>query len=415
MNKYRNIIGRINYALFLVAVAALPFPQVFIRYALVIWLVAWLLELRFIQKPQIIKPVLPVILFAIWYVWRAISGLWSPDHRAWSFMMERYLTFPLLLPVAIWGLNEHYNWRTVAKVLAVASAVSVVFYVIFITILYYNPQYVEAFGFNVWHTEYQNWLDCFTFNSSSLKHRLFWCTTLLIGSIAAVQAWRDKPYIYIPIILINLASIPLSGSRQMIFSLAATIIITIIYLIQHQTISPHLKRLETIILITLILGASVSLFCFHPRMKAMLQGDITIEQLTVHEPRVSIWAIALSSPKDYFWQGLGGGQSVNYLEHKYDEFYMAYYKSLHYHAHNQYLEELMELGIFGMLLFIAAWIALPLTTKGIAKQTAIYFTTIAMLNMLTDCMWGKFDGIAIFAITYTYILIQSIQNTKNSA
>lgn len=322
-------------------------------------------------------------------------------------MMERYMTFALILPVGIWGVNEHYNWRAVAKVLAISVAVSVPFYCIANTVFYIRPDWVQYLGYRNWSFSYKNWIECFIANGSYMKHRLFWCTTQLMGTIAAVQVWRKKPQIWIPLSLVSLSAIPLTGSRQMVISLAAVIIIAIIYFLLSLKIKRSTLIVSIIFTIFVILAVGALAFVHHPRMKAMLQGDITIEQLTLKEPRVAIWQQALSSPKDYFWKGLGGGQSVKYLEAKYNTHYMEYYSLMHYHAHNQYLEELMELGIFGMLLFILAWISIIVCSKGIGRQTAIYFVAISMLNMLTDCMWGKFDGIAIWAIAMIFILIQS--------
>ena len=407
--QYQSVMGRINYVLFLVAVAALPFPQITLRYTLVAWLVAWVLELRFLKKPSINRTsfILPFVLFAIWYAWRALTGLWSPDHRAWSFMMERYMTFALILPVGIWGVNEHYNWHTAAKVLAISAAVSVPFYCIANTALYIRPDWVQYLGYRDWSFSYNNWIECFTANGSYMKHRLFWCTTQLVGTIAAVQVWRKKPQIWIPLALVSLSAIPLTGSRQMIISLAAVITIAIIYFLSSLKIKRSTLIVSTVLTILVILAIGTLAFIHHPRMKEILQGDVTINHLVLKEPRVAIWQQALSSPKDYFWKGLGGGQSVKYLEAKYNAHYMEYYSLMHYHAHNQYLEELMELGIFGMLLFIIAWISIIVCAKGKGRQTAIYFVTISMLNMLTDCMWGKFDGIALWAIVMIFILIQS--------
>ena len=71
MNKYRDIVGRINYGFFLAVVFLLPFPQVCLRYACVAWFIAWILELRWLQKPatniqlSIIKTILPFLLFGL--------------------------------------------------------------------------------------------------------------------------------------------------------------------------------------------------------------------------------------------------------------------------------------------------------------------------------------------------------------
>ena len=85
---------------------------------------------------------------------------------------------------------------------------------------------------------------------------------------------------------------------------------------------------------------------------------------------------------------------------------------MRYHPHNQYLEELMEIGFFGLLLFILAWLSIIYYAEKRGRQTAILFTTLFMLNMLTDCMFGKFCGIALWAIGLMFILLQS--NTQSN-
>ena len=49
MNQYREIIGKLNYGLFLAIVALLPFDQLLLRYAFVTWFVCWLLEGRWLK------------------------------------------------------------------------------------------------------------------------------------------------------------------------------------------------------------------------------------------------------------------------------------------------------------------------------------------------------------------------------
>ena len=378
LEQYQSVMGRINWVLFLVAVATLPFPQVFSRYALVAWIVAWVLELRWFKcpiNPLRHKEIIPVLLFGLWYVWRALSGLWSPDHRAWSFMMERYMTFGLLVPVALWGVNERYDWRMVGKVLVVSCAVAALFYAILLLARY---------------------------DIEILKHRLFLCSAEIIGAVVALQVWHKRPQVWIPLVVVMLSTIPLTGSRQSVITLAAVVTLVVIYAL------PQKHRWLYSIGIVLV-GAAVgcSILFTHPRMKKILADGLTVEQITKHEPRVGIWSLALKEPEFSFWKGLGGGQSVNYLEKQYNKFYMKYYKDHHYHAHNQYLEEFMELGVFGLIYFIVLWLSIIMCTKGIGRQTAVFFVTIYGLNMLTDCMWGKFDGIALWAIVMVYLILQS--------
>ena len=378
--KYQSIVGRVNYILFLIAVASLPFPQVFSRYALVAWFVAWVLELRWVHKPinsfsRSGLYALPILLFGLWYVWRAISGFWSPDHRAWSFMMERYMTFGLLVPVALWGVNERYDWRMPAKVLAVSCVTAALLYAILLLVHYDTEQ---------------------------LKHRLFLCSAEIMGAVAAYEVWRKKPQIWIPMVVVMLSTIPLTGSRQSVITLAVAITLAVIYALPEK----H-RWLYGIMTVVIGIAIGCGIFFTHPRMKTIMADELTIEQLTKHEPRVGIWSIALKEPEFSFWKGLGGGQSVNYLEKQYNKFYMKYYKDHHYHAHNQYLEEFMELGYFGLLFFILAWLSVLVCAKDQGRKIAVYFVAVYGLNMFTDCMWGKFDGIALWAVMMLIIYLAS--------
>ena len=65
MKKYKDIMGRINYGVFLLTVALLPFPQIALRYAVVALGVTWLLEGRWIQgfKDSILNSQFSIINF----------------------------------------------------------------------------------------------------------------------------------------------------------------------------------------------------------------------------------------------------------------------------------------------------------------------------------------------------------------
>ena len=87
-SKYLSVIRQLNYFLFLAFVALLPYPQVFLRLVIVLWLATWLLEGRFLQKPkkEHLPLMVPFLLFGAWYLWKIISGLWieNADAYAWQ-------------------------------------------------------------------------------------------------------------------------------------------------------------------------------------------------------------------------------------------------------------------------------------------------------------------------------------------
>lgn len=412
MNKYREIVGRINYWLFGAVVVLLPFPQIFLRYATVLWLVSWLLEGRWLSKPQSLrenKMAIPFILFGLWYVWRIVSGLWADDVAAWSWQMERYLTFGLIVPVGIWGVNKYYDWRQLGKALTISCVAAIPFYLIVMTVLYYHREIIDQLNWVAdWNYGVRNWNSFFINNISVLKHRLFLCSVEILGALMALLVWKEKRWFQGLLILTMLASIPMTGSRQSILTIAAMIVAGVIYLLPQQY---RLRYGIGILLIGILAGGAV--LRFHPRMQGFDIRAIT-EMRTIspdHDVRFNIWGVALQQPTDYIRYGLGAGQSTNYMLARYQETGCDYYYEKQYNTHNQYLEETMEIGLFGMLFFVLAWLVIPFCAQKKGRFIAILFVLLYLLNMFTDCMFGRFDGIILWAVYMLLIYQTSREDT----
>ena len=407
MNRYQDIVGRINYGLFLVFVALLPFPQILLRYAIALWLISWLLEGRWLRKPQSLKEnkmAIPFILFGAWYVWKAISGFWSADHAAWAWQMERYMSFALLVPVGLWGVNKCYDWKTVGKVLVISCLVAIPGYLIWMTALHAHPEWVPYLHLSDEWVHHEKWWTFVSENISHFKHRLFLCSIELFGAIIACQLLRKRWALLIPTLIILLSVIPLTGSRQAIITCA---ILTIILVLMALRRDKRTRYGIAIVVIGLVLGGGL-LLC-HPRMQQFDWRAITeMRELSYyHDLRFNIWGAALQHPQDYIAYGLGAGQSSQYMVERFEDAGFDHYALMKYHPHNQYLEELMEIGIGGLLLFILAWLSIPICAKNKGRLTAVLFTILFMLDMLTDCIFGKFDGIALWAVGLVFLLLQT--------
>lgn len=152
-----------------------------------------------------------------------------------------------------------------------------------------------------------------------------------------------------------------------------------------------------------------ALLLLHPRMQPSYweRPEALWEIDETHDPRTNIWKLAWEQPSDYMAHGLGAGQNTGYLMERYKEHHLYIYTAMHFHCHNQYLEELMELGIGGLLLFLLAWASIPLCAKGIGKQTAWLFCLMMLLNMFTDCIFSTFCGVALWAVSLILIRLQS--------
>jgi hypothetical protein len=414
LQRYQSAVGQLNYTLFLLTVALLPFPQIFLRYASVAWFATWVLEGRFCSRPnqQDWRKAIPFLMFGGWYLWKIISGIWAEDTDAYGWQLERYLFFGLLIPVGIWGVNSRYDWKQVCKVLAISCITAAGVY-LFTLFWVYNADF---FNYDSGKVALQTLpLRYFADSISHIKHRLFLCSTEMMGIMALLYLRADicckygkaKGYfLIICAIVIMIAFILATGSRASILSGAALITIWMLYKLP-------IRRIRYKIAFVL-LACGIGLFALsqHPRMQAFDYEDLFSIRETAHDHnvRLNIWGTALENPKDYSLYGLGAGQSFQYLQNKYIEKGLIRYQN--FNSHNQYIEEWIELGIPGLMFFILAWLSLPFCTKKRARKSANMLLTLYALNMLTDCMFGRFDGIILWAVWMLLIRLQADTQTN---
>lgn len=417
LQRYQSAVGQLNYTLFLLTVALLPFPQIFLRYASVAWFATWVLEGRFCGRPnqQDWRKAIPFLMFGGWYLWKIISGIWAEDTDAYGWQLERYLFFGLLIPVGIWGVNSRYDWKQVCKVLAISCITAAGVY-LFTLFWVYNADF---FNYGSGKVALQTLpLRYFADSISHIKHRLFLCSTEMMGIMALLYLRADicckygkaKGYfLIICAIVIMIAFILATGSRASILSGAALLTIWLLYKL------PIRRMRYKIAFVLLACGIGLFALSQHPRMQTFDYTDLLSIRETAHDHnvRLNIWGTALENPKDYSLYGLGAGQSFQYLQNKYIEKGLIRYQN--FNSHNQYIEEWIELGIPGLIFFILAWLSLPFCTKKRARKSANMLLTLYALNMLTDCMFGRFDGIILWTVWMLLIRLQADAQTDQQA
>ena len=407
--KYQSGMGKINYALFLLIVALLPFPQIFLRYTCVAWIITWFIESRWFAKPnwQEWKKMLPFFLFGGWYLWNIISGLWADNMHTYSWQLERYMAFGLLVPIGIWGVNKYYNWKHICIVLACSCVLAAGIYA-FTLFWVNNADFMNIPLGKVRLKPLTS--DFFASKISFIKHRLFLCSVEMMGIMSLLYLRKDiitrlgkiKGCIVIILaIAIMITLIIATGSRASILSGTALLSVWALYKLPVRRVRYKIAFL--------LLACGIGLFALsqHPRMENFdYEKLFTIRNSDPsHNVRLNIWSVALDHPEDYSLYGLGAGQSFHYLQNKYKEHGFNQYQR--FNSHNQYIEEWIELGIPGLLFFVLAWLSLPYCTQKRARKSAVLLVTLYALNMLTDCMFGRFDGIALWCVWMILIRLQS--------
>ena len=181
-NRYLQIVEKINYYLFVVAICMLPFPTRISLYAWELWLFSWLLEGRFLRKENLQwhKGIMPIILCVVWVLWELISCTWAINKTDAFNMIVRHLSFVMILPVAVWGVNEQYDLWKAAKYFVISSIASVFIYCAY---LYIIQQWGYLYEFHHLPEGVLS-LEYFGNNISLTKHRLYYGTVLNLAIVA---------------------------------------------------------------------------------------------------------------------------------------------------------------------------------------------------------------------------------------
>ena len=423
LDKYLHIIGKINYYLFIVAVCALPYPMHFVTYTWVAWLVTWALEGRMLQikHMQWKKGIIPIICLLVWVIWEIISRLWAIDQSYVAGHISRHISFILIVPIAICGVNKNYNWTTIIKWFIISCVASIFIYATYIYI-------VRCWTYILEHHQLPKYIQTWRYFGdyiSYLKHRLYYGTVLNIGIIALLQTrgalladkrkYKTKYVFFYVILFILVLGVIWSSSRANMLTLLVVCAVAIIQPLKGRTrnLVTALVTIHGIIICTL-------LFSLHPRFEQIKFGNIIghiteekVDDTTNIEPRINIWSIAITNYEDYVWHGVGAGGDTEYLKRLYDSQNWNKYYAKQYNAHNQYLAVFINLGIFAVILFIFIWLFYPLWYQSRLRQTAALISLTFGLNMLSENMFDRVDGIIIASLTMlSIVLISRVQHEE---
>lgn len=411
LNKYQNIIQKTNYIFFILLVCSLPFPTQFSLYAWGLWIFTWVLEGRFIHTENRYwsKGLIPIIALSILLFWELTSYFWAIHKTDASNMLIRHISYVAILPIAIYGVNNQYNWRTIAKWFVISCIASIIIYGLYLHIFQFWRYIYETHQIP---SPVLKW-EWFGYHISPLKHRLYYANILNLAIVTLLQIfpWKSSTHRYkktsiaISIIALVMLAVGIAwtGSRANMLTLVLIGFVAIIQPLKGRTrifvsIATGLAALFFIALI----------FTIHPRFDTLQVEHITerAKYQTEHiEPRINIWYAALQKPQDYIWHGVGVGGNTEYLKSIYNSFGWKYFYKRGYNTHNQYLGILINLGIFAAIFFSLIWLLYPLWYSGKTKHIATLFVVTIGSNMLTENILDRIDGVIV---TCVFMLVISL-------
>ena len=418
-----NIFGKLNYALFLALLIALPLPRMILQPIAVAFIIAWVLELRFLPGASSrsngrsglrlegsnfpfsifhFPLALPGLLLVCLTLWEAISLLWAPDTQAGLSIINRHWPFIILVLIPLFGFNEHYRTSKVLPALFASCVASVPLYLFtyywvwnYDAVIWFRPDLIRPFEFPTFHG--------FT---SLMKLRSYYCLVLMLSMLSTPLLYRQYLQRYprweVLVTLgvgnaVMLAGILMSGSRSALLSLAVTAIFLLFV--------NYRKRLRwywSLLIVLVGLSVGIAGVVLNPRFALLSATDIHNLNLSeanqMNEPRPFLWATALRHIDEYGLFGLGAGQHANFMLEQYREAGNDYFLTQGFGPHSQYLSTWMCLGPLAVLLLLAVFVLIPRVYRGRARYSAHAVAFLFALSLLFDDLLERMDSILIFLV-----------------
>ncbi|RED48932.1 O-antigen ligase family protein [Seonamhaeicola aphaedonensis] len=174
----------------------------------------------------------------------------------------------------------------------------------------------------------------------------------------------------------------------------------------------------------LLIVTGTTLFIKNPRFESFRKSifetkdEIKVrdfKQIKNNDPnrknfRVMLWSSAIDLIQKNPIIGIGAGGSHNRLYEVFAVKRQWYDRKEKYHAHNQYFQILLDVGIIGFIPFLLMFHALIEVCRknNKLKEIIISFILIIGVNLLFESMFERYSGISFFSFFYCLIISQSI-------
>ena len=369
---------------------ALPFPNAFISISLGIWTATWLL-FRFFGDKQYVainkRAKQSLILFGIWVLVSLLSILFTDDPYENSKLIERWLSFIILLIILYFGETNKVNRDRVVNAYIAGSLV------------------VVAVCFS------DVWWQYLVVNEGNLSFTLSFAH---LSSI--VSGHKHSAYLSLNLLMafyLYISKIKKMTTKSMLISLSLLSIFGIVILAIQSRAG----------LIGIIIVACLFSFQYLREKKIALKGStflfaiavlVAVYFLPINEitgaiekdERNVLWtsSLELIQEKPIFGYGLGGAEEI-LIERTFENgFLEAKVRKLN--AHNQFLESLLDNGLLGFVLIILSIILLFVSIQNKDKKYNFLFAMILIgVFFFFESMLRRIAGVSIFAlIIYWYII-----------
>lgn len=206
-----------------------------------------------------------------------------------------------------------------------------------------------------------------------------------------------------------------------IFQILNKASLIVLFVVLTLKVCQFMKSKKKVILsIVLLVITAVSVFILNPRFKVFYKNNFVINNAELKikdykkiknknpnsntDFRVMLWVSSVELIKENLTFGIGAGGSDNRLYEAFAVKRQWYDKNEKYHAHNQYLQILLDIGLIGFIPFILLFVYFfrfwYYSNDKKLNMIAINFILIVAINFLFESMFERYSGISFFAFFY---------------
>jgi O-antigen ligase len=410
-------LGNWTYIIGILIMVIIPLHVQYLPPFMILWLVVGMLENFLNRAWNVRKDVLWLFIGFILVLSVSFFGLIYDDDRSNGlvqiFRRFSFLIFPLILLFPGTRIKSRVN--NLLRVFVYSTCLYII-----ICFVYALTRSIHILN-GIWtfsaHSTEEYWVNYFLGTDFSFsQHPSYLSMYIVLSIFISLEYLFTKSQTLISkmkwslISLLLLLSIYLLSSRVGIISII--ILLPVYLLFKTRGIR---NRALIIVFGVSIIAVLLFLFIKGERIQSYVRekaGTPIIERLRTDE-RMSFWKSATGVIKKNPIFGVGIGSSCEELKKEFKKkgFIQGYYDTLN--AHNQYLEELLESGIIGLLVFLGT-IGI-MVFNAIRNRNLLYgvFIIMMLIFFMFESILNRIAGVTFFAL-FSFLLLYVTPPTINT-
>ena len=413
--KYRNAFAWLNYAMAILMVFSLTWPDALMLKVFFAWACTWVFDVvadkRYL-RPSFSANKAPLFAAGAFFLLMLISFLYSDNMDYAMKVLERRLAFALLPLMAVFGFNDKYRLKPMLLAFVIGAMISLLFTLIL-------PFADYLFNEEGRYLYQKSVSDQFVRIAMDFKHRSYFgimqlmalvCLWYLRQDLSA--SWGKKSYwsifgLYAFFILVHLLFLK---GRTPLLALAALIIFAFASFLFK---SKSFKQWGILLLLMLALAGGIGWTFYtrfhNDRLKLIEQTDP--DAIKKDDSRSNIWQASMEilSEEGQWLFGVGSGDLKDKLDEKYAENGLSIKRR---HAHNTMLNTWIELGLPGLLLVLFMLIGPFFSVKN--KENRQFLLALAIplyLLLMVEAFTQTIHGLLLWA---NFLLLCAYLDTSPS-